>query len=133
MPGRERGRLRIGGMKRLGRCHNKLQQMCPPMKSQTNTDGHESSTETGFFLLHQRLAFPCVWATILHGTGMPVPPHTRLPPQEVIMRGRHKRNLARQSPDDLPVNLPWGGKMGNCSLDLGCLPEHPLRTGEDHR
>ena len=31
-PGRERGRLRIGGMKRLGRCHNKSQLMCPPMK-----------------------------------------------------------------------------------------------------
>ena len=29
MPGRERGRLRIGGMKRLGRCHDKSQLMCP--------------------------------------------------------------------------------------------------------
>ena len=37
-------------------------------------DGHESSTKTGFFSLHQRLAFPYVWATIIHGTGVPVPP-----------------------------------------------------------
>ena len=32
MPGRERGKLRIGGMKRLGRCHDKSWLMCPPMK-----------------------------------------------------------------------------------------------------
>ena len=31
-------------------------------------DSHKSSTETGFFSLHQRLVFPCVWATIIHGT-----------------------------------------------------------------
>ena len=37
-------------------------------------DGQESSTETGFFLLHQRLVFPCVWATIVHMTGVPAPP-----------------------------------------------------------
>ena len=43
-------------------------------------DGHESSIETGFFLLHQRLAFPCVWVPIIHGTGVPVPPLARLPP-----------------------------------------------------
>ena len=35
-------------------------------------DGHESSTKTDFFLLHQRLAFPCVWAAVIHGTGVPV-------------------------------------------------------------
>ena len=68
-------------------------------------DGHESSTETGF-LLHQRLAFPCVWAIVTHGTGVSVPPHARLPPQEVMKRGHHKRNMARQSPNDLPVKLP---------------------------
>ena len=44
-----------------------------------HADGHESSTETGFFSLHQRLAFPCVWAAIIHGTGVPAPPHARLP------------------------------------------------------
>ena len=32
MPGRERGRLRIGGMKRLGRYHGKSQLTCPPTK-----------------------------------------------------------------------------------------------------
>ena len=83
--------------------------------------------------VHQRLAFPCVWATIIHGTGVPVPPHARLPPQEVMERGCHKRKMARQSPNDLPVKLPWGGKMGSCGLDHGHLPEHPLRMGEDHR
>ena len=96
-------------------------------------DGHESSTKTGFFSLHQRVAFPCVWATIIHGTGVPVPPHARLPPQEVMERGHHKRKMARQSPNDLPVKLPWGGKTGSCSLDHGHLPECPLRMGEDHR
>ena len=37
-------------------------------------DSHESSAETGFFLSCQRLAFPCVWAAIMHWTGVPVPP-----------------------------------------------------------
>ena len=26
------------------------------------------------------------------------------------MRGHHKRKMARWSPDNLPVKLPWGGK-----------------------
>ena len=39
---------------------------------------------------------------------------------------------ARQSPNNLQVKLPWGGKMGSCSLDHGYLLEHPLRTDEDH-
>ena len=46
----------------------------------------------------------------MHGTGVPVPPHARLPLQEVKERGHHKRTMARQSPNDLPVKLPWGGK-----------------------
>ena len=37
------------------------------------------------------------------------------------------------SQDDLPVQFPWGGKMGNCGLDHGHLPEHLLKMGEDHR
>ena len=61
------------------------------------------------------------------------PPHSRLPPQEVMKRGCHKREMARHSPNNLPVKLPWGGKTGSCGLDGGCLPEHPLRMGEDHR
>ena len=59
-----------------------------------------------FFLLHQRLVFPCVWATIIHGTGVPVPPHARLPPLEVMKRRCHKRKMTRQPPNDLPVKLP---------------------------
>ena len=69
-------------------------------------EGHESSTETDFFSLCQRLAFPCVWAAIIHGTGVPVVPHARLPLQEVKERGHHKREMVRQSPNDLPVKLP---------------------------
>ena len=131
--GRERGRSRIGGKKRLGSWCAKLQLMSPPTKWQTNMDGHESSTETGFFSSCQWLVFPCVWAAIIHGTGVPAPPHARLPPLEVTKRGCHKRKMARWSPDDLPVKLPWGGKTGSCSLDHGHLLEHPLRMGEDHR
>ena len=41
--------------------------------------GHESSTETNCFSSHQRLAFPYVWAAVIHGTGVPAPPHARLP------------------------------------------------------
>ena len=131
MPGRERGRLRIGGKKRLGRWCIKLQLTSPPTKWWTNTDGHESSTETGFFSLHQRFAFPHVWATVIHGTGVPVPPHARLPSLEVMKRRSYKRKMARWSPNDLPVKLPWGGKMGSCSLDHGCPMEHPLRMGKN--
>ena len=111
MPGRERGRSKIGGKKRLRRWYDKSQLMFPPMKCQINMDGHESSTKTGFFSLHQRLAFPCVWATILHGTGVPASPHARLPPWEVMMRECHKRKMARWSPKDLPVKLPWVEKQ----------------------
>ena len=73
-------------------------------------EGHESSTKTDFFSLCQRLVFPCVWAAIIHGTGVPAPPHARLPLQEVEGRGCHKRKVVRQSPENLPVKLPWGGK-----------------------
>ena len=46
-------------------------------------------------------------------------------------RRDHKRNMPRWSPNDLPVKLPWGGKMGSCGLDCGHLLEHLLRMGED--
>ena len=48
-------------------------------------------------------------------------------------RGCHKRKVVRQSPNDLPVKLPWGGKMGSCSFCCGHLLECPLRMGEDLR
>ena len=48
-------------------------------------------------------------------------------------KGCHKRKMVRWSPNDLPVKLPWGGKMGSCSLYHGHLLEHPLKMGEDHR
>ena len=44
----------------------------------------------------------------------------------------HKK-VVRQSPDDLPVKLPWGGKMGSCSFCHGHLPKCSLRMGEDSR
>ena len=52
----------------------------PSYEVTTNMDGHKSSLETGFFSSRQRLAFPCVWATVIHRRGVPVPPHARLPP-----------------------------------------------------
>ena len=72
-------RSRISGKKKLGRWCIKSRLTSPLMKWQTNAEGHESSTKTDFFSLHQRLVFPCVWAAIIHGTGVPVPPHARLP------------------------------------------------------
>ena len=108
MPGRERGRSRIGGKKRLGRSCIKLQLMSPLTKWWTNMDGHKSSTKTDFFSSHQRLVFSCVWASIIHGTGVPAPNHARLPLSEVIKRGCHKRKMIRKSPNNLPVKLPWG-------------------------
>ena len=50
-------------------------------------DGHESSTKTNFFSSHQSLVFPCVWAAVIHGTGVPAPPHARLP----LLGGDEKR------------------------------------------
>ena len=96
-------------------------------------DSHESSTKTDFFLSHQILVFPCVWAAIIHGTGVVAPPYARLPVQEMEKRGCHKRKVVTQSPNNLPVKLPWGGKMESCGFYHGCLPECPLRMGEDHR
>ena len=48
-------------------------------------------------------------------------------------RGHHKRKVVRQLPNNLPVKLSWGGKMESCSFYHGCLLEHPLKMGEDHR
>ena len=116
-----------------GRWCIRAQQMSPLTKWWTSTECHESSPEINFFSLHQRLVLPCVWAAIIHRTGVPVPPHAILPLEEVKWRGCHKRTMVRQSPDDLPVKLPWGGKMGSCNFCHGHLLEHPLRTGEDLR
>ena len=84
-------------------------------------------------LVASEVGIPLCMDNIIHGTGVPVPPHARLPPQEVMKRGCDKRTMARWSPDDLPVKLPWGGKTGSCSLNHGHLLEHPLKMGEDHR
>ena len=126
-------RSRIGGKKRLGRWCVRSWQMFPLTKWWTNMKGHESSTKTNFFSSCQRLAFPCVCAAIMCGTGVPVPPHARLPLWEVRERGIHKRKMVRWSPDNLPVKLPQDGKTGHCNFCCGHLLEHPLRMGEDLR
>ena len=46
-------------------------------------------------LIVSEVGIPLCVATIIHGTGVPVPPHARLPPQEVMKKGCHKRNMAR--------------------------------------
>ena len=59
------------------------------------------------------------------------------PCKTTSFRGDEERmpqeKMARHSPDDLSVKLPWGGKIGSGSLNHGCLPECPLKMGEDHR
>ena len=112
--------------------HDKLQLMCPPMKWWTNMDGHESSTKTSFFSLHQS------WHSLVYGQPSYMGQVYQSHPCKTTSSGgdeerHHKRKMARQSPNDLPVKLPWGWKMGSCSLDHGHLLEHPLRMGEDHR
>ena len=56
------------------------------------------------------------------------------PCKTTSVRGEKKRmpqekSGKMQSPNNLPVKLPWGGKMGSCGFCCGHLPEHPLRTG----
>ena len=58
MPGQERGRLRIGGMKRLGRYHDKSWLMCCPTKWQTNMDGHESLHWNWLLLITSEVGIP---------------------------------------------------------------------------
>ena len=38
-----------------------------------------------------------------------------------------------QTPSDLPARLPCGGLRGSYGFYHGCLPESPLRMGEDLR
>ena len=57
-------------------------------------------------LVMSEIGIPLCMGSIIHGTGVPVPPHARLPLQEVKGRGHHKSKVVRQSPDDLPVKLP---------------------------
>ena len=67
-----------------------------------------------------KLAFShCIrgWHSLVYGQPshmgqvLPVPPHARLPLWEVMKGGHHKRNMARWSPNDLPVKLPWVEKQ----------------------
>ena len=49
--------------------------------------------ETDFFSLHQSFAFPCVWAPIIHGTGVPAPP----PCKTTSVGGEKKRMPQEES------------------------------------
>ena len=111
----------------------RMQQTSSLMKWQTNREGHTSSTKTDFFSSHQRLAFPCVYASIVHRRGVPAPPHASPPSKEVKLWWCHKTVVVVQSPNTHPARLPWGGLMGSYNFYCGCLLEHPLKMGEDLR
>ena len=89
--------------------------------------------ETDFFSLHQRLAFPCVEASIMHRTGVPAPPHTSPLPKEVKIWWCHKNAVAGWSPNAQPARLPWGGLMGSYDFYCGHLLEHPREDGWRHQ
>ena len=129
MPGREEGRSRISGKKRLGRWCIKLWLTSPLTKWQINADGHESSTETDFFSSHQRFGIPYCMGS--HHTWdrctSPNPCKTTSVGGEI--RGCHKRKVVRQSSHNLPVKLPWGQKTGSCSFSHGCLPRASTEDG----
>ena len=42
-------------------------------------------------LIASEVGVPLCMGSLIHGTGVPVPPHARLPPLEVTKRGCHKR------------------------------------------
>ena len=90
-PLRERGRLKIGGRTNLMRWCIRLWQMSPCTKWHTNTDSHTSYTTTDSSLLHQRLVFPYVWVSTMHGTDVPVPPQLSRLPRGVKARLHHER------------------------------------------
>ena len=56
-----------------------------PLYEVTNQCGQSHmhpTTGTDFFSLHQRLAFPCVWVSTMHGTDVPTPPQLSQLPKE---------------------------------------------------
>ena len=55
----------------------------PSYQVRDHVEGLASSTRTDFFSLHQKLAFPCVQASVMHETGVPALSHASPPPQEV--------------------------------------------------
>ena len=117
---REKARSRTGGKKRPGRWCIRLWQTLPLMKW---TNQHEKSC-----ILHWN------WLLLIASeVGIPLcigihhawdrctrPTHASLPPQEVKRRWHHKRIMIGQSPNVLPVRLPWGGLRGSYSFYHGC-------------
>ena len=59
------------------------------------------------------------------------------PHKTTSVRGERKRMSQEKSgkavPNNLPVKIPWGGKMGSCGFCHEPQLEHPLRMGEDLR
>ena len=103
--------------KRLGRWCGKSWLMSPPMKWQNQ---HRMVMSPPLKLASSH----CVrgWHSLVYGqpsyTGQVYQSH---PMQdylclEVMKWGCHKRKMAGWSPNDLPVKLPWGGKMGELQL-----------------
>ena len=82
----------------------------------------------------QRLVFPCVWAAIRHGTGVPVPSlckTTSLEGDEKMMPQEQDGKAVTQQPTS---KASQGWKNGELWLGLWMsTSEHPLRMGEDHR
>ena len=64
--------------------------MYPHTKWHTNVNSHASYTEIGFFSLHQRLAFPCMWVSTKHGTNVPAPPQWSQLPKGLKVRIHHE-------------------------------------------
>ena len=75
----ERGRSRIGGKKETWEVLHQITANVPSYKVMNQHIRSQVLHQTDFFSLHQRLVFPCVWVAVLHGTGVPAPPHARLP------------------------------------------------------
>ena len=58
-----------------------------PSYEVTNQHGQSQVLHQNWLLLiASEVGIPLCMATIIHRTGVPVPPHARLPPQEVMKR-----------------------------------------------
>ena len=120
MPGREgRGRLRIGGKKRLGRWCIKLWLMFHPTKWQTNMDGHESPPPLKLTPSH------CIrdWCSLLYGQpsymGQVYQPHLM---QDHLCR-RWKKRTPQEESDKVDTWWPTSkASLGWKNRKLWLLP-----------
>ena len=105
----------------------------PSYKWWANVGSYTSHTATKSSSSCQKLAFPCVWVSTKLGTDLPAPPQLSLLAGGVTARLCLKKIVVWWSPNIRPGRLPWAGSMGSYDFSHGCLPEHPLRMGEDFR